>query len=189
MRDKETLRTHLRALRNQLTKSEQKQASINLAQHIFSLGLLDDCDSLAVYLPNDGEIDPFVIVELARQHSIPVYLPVLDKDKIGHLNFHQWLPDTAFINNKFGIPEPVDTEQIDARQLHTVFVPLVGFDDKGGRLGMGGGFYDKTFEFERNSKNAARLIGLAHECQKVPALELEPWDIPMSQVVTDRGNY
>lgn len=189
MRNKDALRSHLRALRKQLTSSEQNQASISLAQQISRSGLLDHCDSLAVYLPNDGEIDPIVIVELARKHNIPVYLPVLDTEKFGHLNFYKWLTDTEFLPNKFGIPEPVGTEKIEANLLHTVLVPLVGFDDQGGRLGMGGGFYDRTFEFERSSKESSRLVGLAHECQKVTELELEPWDIPMSKVVTDKGSY
>ena len=74
MRNKEALRSHLRALRKQLTVSEQNQASINLAQQISRLGLLDHCDSLAVYLPNDGEIDPIIIVELARKKNIPIYM-------------------------------------------------------------------------------------------------------------------
>jgi len=187
MTNKDALRIQLRRLRQQLSDSQQIQASGDLAQQVIESGILDNCDSLAVYLANDGEIDPSAIVEVARQRKIPVYLPVLDESNSGHLKFHQWHISTKFARNKYGIPEPLGTQEINAGLLHTVFIPLVGFDDQGGRLGMGGGFYDRTFE--QYNDTSIRLIGLAHECQKVASLQLEPWDIPMSKIITNKSRY
>ena len=68
--------------------------------------------------------------------------------------------------------------------------PLVGFDENGGRLGMGGGFYDRTFAFSRIRPGMApKLIGLAHDFQKVRELPIEPWDVPLHGVVTDKRRY
>ena len=69
-------------------------------------------------------------------------------------------------------------------------MPLVGFDEEGGRLGMGGGFYDRSFAFTRiRPRLRPTLIGLAHELQKVQKLPVEPWDIPLDAVVTDHRIY
>jgi 5-formyltetrahydrofolate cyclo-ligase len=74
--------------------------------------------------------------------------------------------------------------------MDTVLFPLVGFDEAGGRLGMGGGFYDRTFAFTRiRPRLAPKLIGLAHDCQKVSALPVEYWDVAMHGVVTDKGQH
>ena len=64
--------------------------------------------------------------------------------------------------------------------MKLVFMPLVGFDILGGRLGMGGGYYDKTF-----ATRESLLVGLAHDCQKVDSLPIESWDVPLDAIATD----
>ncbi len=66
-------------------------------------------------------------------------------------------------------------------------MPLVGFDADCNRLGMGGGFYDRTLDYLRwhRAWNRPRLIGLAHACQQVARIEPQPWDIPLEAVVTE----
>ncbi|MFP9005247.1 5-formyltetrahydrofolate cyclo-ligase, partial [Pseudomonas aeruginosa] len=81
--------------------------------------------------------------------------------------------------------------QRKAWALDLVLLPLVGFDEQGGRLGMGGGFYDRSLAYLARRKNGHKptLIGLAHECQKVDRLALASWDIPLAGTVTDAGWY
>jgi len=67
-------------------------------------------------------------------------------------------------------------------------LPLVAFDQQGERLGMGGGYYDRTFEFLRRSGlNKPKLIGLAHDFQQVDAIPTEAWDVPLTAIVTNKG--
>ncbi len=91
--------------------------------------------------------------------------------------------------NNFGIAEPGDRGRILTAELDVVLVPLVGFDDAGNRLGMGGGFYDRHFSFLRSRTHfrRPRLIGVAYEMQRLPKLPTDPWDVPLWAVVTDRG--
>ena len=188
MESRQSLRQKLRHTRQQLTTPQQVSAAQRLLEQARQSDLFNGCTSLALYVAQDGEIDPTLIAQAAWQNNIPLYLPVIDTTQTGVMAFHQWLPDSIMAANRFGIPEPQNTAEIAAQSLHTVLLPLVGFDTQGNRLGMGGGFYDRAFAFTQ-SDSTTRLIGLAHECQKVPQLPCENWDIPLQGILTDQGFY
>ncbi|MDI9244310.1 5-formyltetrahydrofolate cyclo-ligase [Marinobacter sp. CHS3-4] len=186
------LRKELRQKRNALTHQQHQDAANNIAINLLGHPALRRARHVAIYLPNDGEIDPSVYVSLARQRGIKFYLPVLHPVYKRRLVFSPFGDDTQLTPNRFGIPEPTFAESLKRPSwaLDAVLFPLVGFDESGGRLGMGGGFYDRTFEFTRHRpRPAPKLIGLAHECQKVPALPVESWDIPLQSIVTDERRY
>ena len=91
--------------------------------------------------------------------------------------------------NRFNIEEPTldSTAIIELTAHDCLLMPLVGFDAKGNRLGMGGGFYDRTLApLQRLCDGPPRplLIGVAHDCQQVPVLPIEPWDIPLDVIIT-----
>ena len=97
------------------------------------------------------------------------------------------------IRNRFGIPEP-DVRGgglIAARDLDLVIVPLLGFDKACNRIGMGGGYYDRSFAFARRLEHisAPFMLGFAHEAQRVESLQVRPWDIPLDAVATQRRLY
>jgi len=186
------LRAHLRRQRRALSAEHQACASEQLAINLLRHPNLLRARHIGIYLANDGEIDPGLYVHLARQRHIRFYLPVLHPIYSGKLVFSPYAPDTPLRPNRFGIPEPAfpRSRHRPAWALDAVLFPLVGFDEDGGRLGMGGGFYDRTFAFSRiRPAMAPKLIGLAHELQKVTALPVEPWDIPLHGVVTDKACY
>ena len=97
------------------------------------------------------------------------------------------------IKNEFGIPEPAVSPRalIPARQLDVVFAPLVAFDLSGNRLGMGGGYYDKTFSFltHRTKWRKPHLVGIAYDFQQVGNLDHFPWDVPLGSIITDHNEY
>jgi 5-formyltetrahydrofolate cyclo-ligase len=128
------------------------------------------------------------MIETCWQRNIDVYLPILH-----HFNkslwFAQYLPDTPLYNNRFGIPEPLHSSTIRPWQLNWVLFPLVGFDSSGGRLGMGGGFYDRTFAHKNRWPKKPSLFGVAHECQKVEHIPLESWDISLDGVISNERIY
>lgn len=191
--DKKQLRQRLRARRNALSVEEQADAAQAVARQLSRTPEFVRSRHIAVYLPNDSEVDPGPLVERAWQLGKQCYLPVLHPTQPRRLWFVLWQPDTALYPNRFGIPEPNPYREprLAAPFLNLVLLPLVGFDATGGRLGMGGGFYDRTFAFKADQNRIVGrgpdLFGLAHACQEVPALAREPWDIPLGAVVTDQG--
>ncbi|MCG2579537.1 MAG: 5-formyltetrahydrofolate cyclo-ligase [Marinobacter sp.] len=191
-RSRSALRKALRYERRSLNPEQQQRAAENLALNLLGNPDLHRARHIAVYLPNDGEIDPHTYMSAARRKGIRFYLPVLHPIHQGRLVFSPYYDGVQLVANRFGIPEPpfhAGTRR-PPWALDAVLFPLVGFDESGGRLGMGGGFYDRTFAFTRlRPRLAPKLIGIAHDFQKVPELPVEPWDVPLHSVVTDRRCY
>ena len=186
------LRKQLRAKRRALSFEQQQQASEALALNLLKHPALHRARHIGIYLPNDGEIDPQLYIDLARRKGIKFYLPILHPIYPGKLVFSPYFDGVQLTANRFGIPEPPfpRSRRRPAWALDAVLFPLVGFDEEGGRLGMGSGFYDRTFAFSRiRPAMAPKLIGLAHDFQKVESLPTEPWDVPLHGVVTDKRCY
>lgn len=187
------LRRQLRAARMALTPRQQAAAAARLATRVVTSALFRSSRRIACYLPNDGEIDPIPLIERLWKLQRPCYLPVLSRLSRDRLWFAEVTPNTPLAPNRFNIPEPVVPARTwrRAQELDLILIPLVGFDLNGNRIGMGGGFYDRTLEFLRYRRHwhKPRLVGLAHECQRLPALAPEPWDIPLQGVITDAAIY
>lgn len=115
-----------------------------------------------------------------------VHLPVLVDQ---HLHFRRWTHGIRLTKNRYGIPEPLDGAPCAAEELDCVLMPLVAFSVNGARLGMGGGYYDRTFAFRRDPQAQAspQLVGIAYGLQQADSLPVEPWDVPLDAVITDQG--
>lgn len=119
------------------------------------------------------------------------YLPIVPKRFGRPMRFARLGATTRWYDNRFGIAENYDPRPARARQMDVIFLPLVGFDLNGNRLGMGGGFYDATLAFLR-SRRAWRkpvLVGTAFELQKMDSIPSEAWDARLDFVVTERRVY
>lgn len=190
---KAELRRRFRAKRSALSAPEHARAARNLAVMVAGTRLFCVSRRIASYFPNDGEIDATAI--LARIWSLGkfAYLPVLSRGAQSRMRFAPTRPGMRYKPNRLGIPEPVvsDRELVDARNLDLILMPLVAFDTAGNRLGMGAGYYDRTLDFLRRNQHwhRPRLLGLAHDFQRVESLESDPWDVPLSGVVTDHAIY
>ena len=93
---------------------------------------------------------------------------------------------TSLLNNRYNIPEPpASAPRCAVAELHIIFLPLVGWDLHGGRLGMGGGFYDRTL----SGISGPLLVGLAHDSQRVEEVPQESWDIRLDYIATDAALY
>jgi len=188
--DRTSIRQYMREQRNQLSAQQQLQSARELSQVVLGQSWFQRANNIAVYLANDGEMDPIVITEKSRYRGKHIFLPSLSPSKKGHLCFAS--DQGPLIKNKFGIlePDPKRCTLLPVKQLDVVFLPLVAFDEQGGRLGMGGGFYDRTFEFLKQTQlQKPKLIGLAHEFQKVSRLPIEDWDIPLNAIITEKQLY
>lgn len=195
--NKRELRAYLRAERTSLSTQAQHQHAQALAQGFLQSPALLKHRHIAFYLPQDGEIDPRPLMQqlLARQYCL--YLPVLHPVSYHQLWFVRYHAHMPLVANRFGILEPQLTayghrasNRLPAWALGLIALPLVGFDAQGGRLGMGGGFYDRSLAFTRRPKGKKPLLlGLAHECQKLDVLPVAPWDIPLQGVLTEAHLY
>ncbi|MGY2289311.1 5-formyltetrahydrofolate cyclo-ligase [Pseudomonas sp. SDO528_S397] len=187
------LRRMLRKARRALTPAEQRQAAKGLYRQLAQHPLFRRARHISLYLPTDGEIDPRLLLREAQRRGKATYLPVLSAWPRTKMVFQRIRPGEALIPNRFRILEPrVNvSRQRKVWALDLVLLPLVGFDDEGGRLGMGGGFYDRSLAYlaRRKHWHKPTLLGLAHECQKVARLAQASWDVPLQGTVTDGKWY
>ncbi len=186
------LRAALRRQRRSLEPIEQQTAKSALATIIYALPEFQQSQHIAAYLANDGEIDPADVVQEAWSLGKCCYLPVLDTQDTTNMFFVKYGPETPLAQNRYGIYEPAlnKADICMPENLDLVLMPLTGFDEMGGRLGMGGGYYDRAFAFiKEKGLSKPALIGLAHECQKVTQIPVESWDIPMVGIATDTRYY
>lgn len=185
------LRKLLRHKRNALTTQQQRTAANNLYKHIIHHTLFLQARHIAFYLPNDGEIDPTPLLNAAKQQGKQIYLPVLQHWPKYSMALQAITTKQAWQFNRFRIKEPKADrkKQVKTPRLDLIFMPLVGFDQSGNRLGMGGGFYDRHLAYltQRKTWKKPLLIGLAHHCQQVDKLSHNSWDIPLTAIVTDQG--
>jgi len=190
---KNDLRRHLRQQRRAVGTDARAQAAEQLAVQLLNTREFRASRNIACYLPNDGEIETEVVIEHIRRLHKRCYLPVLSRLTHDRLWFATYAPNAELVIDRLGILEPVVPTRalVRAQSLDLLLLPLVGFDDSGHRLGMGGGFYDRSLEFLRHRRHWRKphVIGLAYDFQKVSALPRDAWDIPLNAIVTDRSVY
>lgn len=187
------LRQLIRSKRQQLAMSVQKQAAQKVAARLNEIVAFNQGQHIACYLSVKGELDTAPIIDAIWQSGKICYLPVLDPKSPRSLCFVRYLKDDVLVNNHYAIPEPVMENNviIAPKDLDVVFMPLVAFDAQGNRLGQGAGYYDRTFSFKlgKEASVTPMLIGVAYEWQKVLALDVSSWDVPLQMVITEDNCY
>ena len=184
--DRATLRKALRAQRRSVSQEERARAAQLVAGNVDRHLHLRPGWRIAVYLSLPSELDTAPLIELARDRHCIVHVPRIDRHSLGRkMRFVQLTGPQR--RNRLGIHEPEGSHTIDAKWLDVVFLPLVGFDACGVRLGMGGGYYDRAFAFRRwrTVWHAPRLIGLAYSFQQVESLTAAPHDVRLDAVITE----
>jgi len=144
-------------------------------------------------MANDGELDPCYLMGDAWARGKICYLPVLMHTHDKSLLFARYEPDASMVYNQFGIPEPSvgARHKIKARNLDLIIMPLVAFDKMGNRIGMGGGYYDRTLAFlnARTRWYKPRLVGIGYSFQQVVSINSESWDVPLSYIATEKEYF
>ena len=187
------LRRQLRATRRALSRSQQQRAARDLYRQLAQHPMFRRARHIALYLPSDGEIDPRPLLRAAQRRGKATYLPVLSAWPKTKMVFQRVRAGESLRLNRFEIAEPRSNrhQQRKVWALDLILLPLVGFDAHGGRLGMGGGFYDRSLAYRalRTQPQKPQLVGVAHECQKVERLAMASWDVALAATVTDRAWY
>ena len=181
---RQQIRQQIRLRRRALTPEQQTQFALHAADRMMTYPPVLLAQTVAVFLSFDGELDTRPLIDQLWRAGKRVYLPVLHPFSPGNLLFLHYHPSSDLVVNRLNIREPkLDVRDVlPLSQLDVLVTPLVAFDAAGQRLGMGGGFYDRTLQNWRQHR--LQPVGYAHDCQQVDALPTEQWDIPLPAVIT-----
>ena len=187
------LRGALRERRRAIPATQRIAAAQRLAQRLLSLPASPAQGRVAGYWAMDGEI-ALHAWQVQLPSDLTYCLPLLVDG--GLLAFAPWRPGDPLVTNRFGIPEPDVTAGSLLRpdEMDMVVVPLVGFDARCHRLGMGGGWYDRSFAspstLERSDvMRSPLLVGAAFAVQQVDTLPVQPWDVALHAVCTEQQTF
>jgi 5-formyltetrahydrofolate cyclo-ligase len=182
------LRASLAARRRAVPSGARAHAARLVARNVERALPLKSGTRIALYAALPAELDTTALIELAQQRGCRIYLPRIDRPRSARgMRFLEM--SGALRRNRLGIDEPDNAKSIGARWLDLVFLPLLGFDRTGVRLGTGGGFYDRAFAFRRwrQAWHAPRLVGLGYAFQQVAHITAAAHDVRMDAVITDAG--
>ena len=184
---KAILRARAKRARSSLTEDDRDYASLLIFETVIRESYFQRAELIASYLPGAYEVDTWPLIERAWRMKKRVFAPVVEKNRA--LRFVEIKPDSDLKTNRFGLVEPTRGQSISAFRLDLVFTPLVAFDKGCNRIGMGGGFFDRAFSFQKTRRNFAKpkLTGLAFDCQRVEQFPASPWDIRLFQIITETG--
>ena len=180
------IRKEIRLARRSLSNEQQIVDSEKLLTRLIQLDKVQQANHIALSLAFDGEIQTQPFIEWCWKNNKQVYLPVIHPFNKGHLLFLHYTAETEMFINQYGISEPKLKVPLicPVKELDLIFTPLVAFDKQGNRIGMGGGYYDRTLSPWFAEQTGPYPIGLAHDCQLVAELPTEAWDVPLPHIIT-----
>lgn len=184
---RQQLRRRLRQQRRQLSPGQRHRAAHRAGPALANLLQCRPASHVALYLANDGELDLLPAMAHPRLHLSNLYLPWLDPLRRGHLRFRLWQPHHPMRPNQYGIAEPALALRARALwALDVILLPAVAFDRAGHRMGMGGGYYDRTLADLQRRPRRPRLVAVGYDfqCMEEGVLPLAPWDQPVDGIVT-----
>jgi len=191
MTSRTELRQQIRQQRRALSATQRQHHAKAMANQLVHSHIFRSARNIACYLANDGEMDLQPVIRRLEAMNKQCYLPLLSEGKEKRMWFAPYNLGDPLKHNRYGIPEPDCSAHawLAPQQLDLVLMPLVAFDPEGNRLGMGGGYYDRSFAFlnRLHGIKKPRLVGVAYQLQRCQALPYEPWDVPMSGIVTECG--
>ena len=172
--------------RRRLSPTQRRRASETICRRISRSPWFRGARIVVAYVATSEEVDLMSLAQYAARTGKQVWLPVVTDD--GVLALRRWRPSQPLRSNRYGILEPFDPDRSDTsvqwRERTVVCAPVVAFDAKLNRVGMGGGYYDRLFARTEHLACVSRL-GVAFECQHTDAIGAAPWDAPLDLVVTE----
>jgi 5-formyltetrahydrofolate cyclo-ligase len=179
--EKNRVRQEMRERREAMTPAERYEKSARICRHI--AGLISDGQTVMCYSAKELEVNTTPIIKFLFRRGNPVVVPIIVREDTSlRLSYLRDL--SVLVPSTFGVPEPIGNEiPAEPRDIHTILLPMLGFDRKGGRLGYGAGYYDRFLA--KNSR--IRKIGIAFSCQEAERLPVEESDIHMNCIVTEEG--
>ena len=186
--EKKHLRRQFKIKRSAISAAQRMQTAEAIAQQLIKVPEWIAADYIAGYWASHGEV-PLHIVQMRVQSPKVWCLPMLQADKT--LKFAPWRSGDPLVSNQYGIPEPdiSSSSALDATQISIILLPLLAYSRTGTRLGMGGGYYDRSLEFRAAKAVQASpplLIGVAYSSQEADCLPSEEWDVKLDMLINER---
>jgi 5-formyltetrahydrofolate cyclo-ligase len=187
--DKRSLRKQARSARAALSPEYRRHAVRQALRKALRAGLFLKGKRWGFYLPVEAEFDVLPLLNQALHMGKDCFLPITAQRIAQPLRFARLDGRHELTHNRYGIIEPHSRSLMNARWIDVMLMPLVGFDSKGRRLGMGGGYYDATLAYLRSRKRWRKplLVGVAYACQELKEVPTEPWDIRLDMMLTENG--
>jgi 5-formyltetrahydrofolate cyclo-ligase len=176
--EKRAIRRLLREQRRSLSADVVEAAGRAVHTQLAAFPLYQAAVSVIAYIADENEIPTTAVLDENARSGRNIYLPRSSPDGFVH-----WRPGEPLAVGRGGVREPIDGAPVQPDLAAIAFVPVVGWDQQGGRLGRGGGFYDRILA--KLTEGVTR-VGLAYEFQECPALPRDPWDIALEYVITER---
>jgi 5-formyltetrahydrofolate cyclo-ligase len=184
---KSSLRQRVRVQRRNIGAEERLALDNAINRFLVAYVNQSQVRTIAAFWPFDGEPDLSPSLERLEREGLQLALPVISEAP-GRLSifFRQWTTGTSMEQNFYGIPEPMGSTEILLADIDLMLLPLVAWDDSGGRLGMGAGYYDRALQ-PFSLSNAPIRMGVAYQLQKLPLVPAEPWDIRLHMILSESG--
>lgn len=187
MLDKSDLRKKYRECRREQSTDQKYHAENQIIR--FFLSHIDYKNkNIALYFAKKEELNVSLLVKHLWKENINVFLPVMNSEEMT-LHFAAYRENTVMKENVYGIDEPECVSILSPKELDIVLLPMLAFNRQGQRLGMGKGYYDRTFAFRQNNRIKPLLIGIAYANQESEELIADEWDIPVDVIITENEYY
>jgi 5-formyltetrahydrofolate cyclo-ligase len=185
-RAKRELRSIMRSKRLALSATQRMHAAEAVADHLQTIPAFAEPGYIAGYWAVAGEL-PLHVLQMRLNSGLVWCLPCIQAN--GGLGFAPWRPGDDLVSNRYGIPEPdlAPESQLPADAMSVILLPLLGFTRSGQRLGMGGGYYDRSLSFRQQVPAPPLLVGVGYACQELSDLPPDHWDVRVDMVVTELG--
>jgi 5-formyltetrahydrofolate cyclo-ligase len=162
------------------------KAALAAAKWLTASEVFQKSEHIACYFPRGMEFNTIPIIHAIWAAKKKCYLPLLPNDDSKILNFTDYDATDNLTLNQYQIFEPDSTEFFSAPELDLVLMPVIGYDKNGNRLGSGGGYYDRTFAFVKNSETRPLILGVAYAFQYIAELPRDEWDVLLDGVLTEK---
>ena len=185
--DRPGLRASLRAARRGLSAIQRDAIAVAIASHLDAGRCLTPNKRVGLYLALPDEIPTEPLLALAQDRGCKVYLPRIIDYRACTMRFIR--PTDSWRRNRYGILEPTGQDSLPAHWLDLVFLPALGVDPRGARLGHGAGFYDRALNFRRHRQvwRGPKLIVVAADVQRIDHIPEQPYDVRCDAIVTESG--
>jgi len=182
---KEKIRQLALTRRRSLFNDEKINASKAITSAIIKSNYFKESNNIGCYLSMNEEVNTKFLIEAIQKSGKSLFLPKIQPGAT--INFIQTNKDTKYSSNQYGIKEPLSNEDYDIKKIDLIIVPLVAFDSKGNRIGMGGGYYDKKFQYLTQNDKKPLLIGIAFDCQQFKKIQSDKWDVSLKHIFIESG--
>jgi 5-formyltetrahydrofolate cyclo-ligase len=178
---KESVRKILRQRKEAMVPEDRLEKSQRICRHL--MGIIRNGETVMVFTSKEKEVNTKPLIMALFRSKNPVVVPIIVKEDYS-LRLSYLRDFSALVPSTFGVPEPIGSEiPVDAGDISTIILPMLGFDRAGGRIGYGAGYYDRFL-----SKNTGlKKIGIAFACQEVESLPVDENDIRMDTIITEDG--